>query len=80
MSVKISDVKRFSLCWLNGIKAGDSLVRINGKEIEDVLDYDFYMNDLPAVLTFETSKGKEKNVKITEKNTENVGLEFKTYL
>jgi putative radical SAM enzyme (TIGR03279 family) len=80
MSVKISDVKRFSLCWLNGVRAGDSLTHINGCEIEDVLDYDFYMNDLPAELSFLTVKGKKKTVKITEKNADNVGLEFETYL
>jgi len=80
MSVKIGEVKRFSVCWLNGVKSGDVLLSVNGREIEDVLDYDFYMKDLPAELVFETSKGKKKSVKVTESNYGNIGLSFETYL
>lgn len=80
MSVTISEVERFSVCWLNGLKSGDLLVSVNGKEIEDVLDYDFYIKDLPAVLEFRTKNGKTKTVKLTEKNSARVGLKFKTYL
>ena len=43
MSVKISGVKKNSICDLKGVVAGDELLKINGKEIMDVLDFDFYM-------------------------------------
>ena len=43
MSVKINNVKPMSVCALKGILAGDELLKINGNDIMDVLDFDFYM-------------------------------------
>ena len=80
MSVIISEVERFSVCRFKGIRAGDMLECVNGKEIEDVLDYDFYIKDLPAELTVRTRSNKTKTVRITEKNADRIGLKFKTYL
>ena len=77
MSVKISGVKKNSICDVKGISAGDELLKINGKEIMDVLDFDFYMAEQNLTLTFKCSDGKYKVIK-TE-NT-NCGLEFQTYL
>ena len=45
MAVKISRVNPMSVCALKGITAGDELLKINGNEIMDVLDYDFYMTE-----------------------------------
>ena len=33
MSVKISSVKPFSKCWFHGIKSGDELLSVDGKEV-----------------------------------------------
>ncbi len=77
MSVKISKVKNKSVCAQKGIKAGDELLKINGNEIVDVLDYDFYMAEENITLTFKCADGKYKVVK---SNSENCGLEFQTYL
>ncbi len=77
MSVKISGVKKNSLCDAKGIKAGDELLKINGNEIMDVLDFDFYMAEQNITLTFKCGNGKYKVVKT--KNTD-CGLEFETYL
>lgn len=76
MPVKIKAVKHFSKCGLCGIRAGDELVKINGNEIMDVLDYDFYMADENVNMEF-ISSGKRKVIKA---NSENCGLEFETYL
>ena len=77
MSVKISGVKKNSICDVKGISAGDELLKINGKEIMDVLDFDFYMAEQNITMTFKCSDGKYKVIKT--KNTD-CGLEFQTYL
>lgn len=77
MSVKISGVKKNSICDLKGITAGDELLKINGKEIMDVLDFDFYMAEQNVTMTFKCNNGSFKVIKT--KNTD-CGLEFETYL
>ncbi len=77
MSVKISNVKPNSRCAIKGIKAGDELLRVNGKEIMDVLDYDFYMAEGEVSLTFKCVDG---DFKVIKANSHNCGLEFETYL
>ena len=43
MAVTIAQVDKHSPASRRGIRAGDRLLRINGHEIEDVLDYRFYL-------------------------------------
>lgn len=76
MSVKIRNVKRFSKCAVSGVCAGDELISVDGNEIMDVLDYDFYMMGDKVTLEI-LHKGKVKTVKTTK---EKCGLEFETYL
>ena len=45
MSVVIKNVKNWSVAFFKGIKAGDKLISVNGNEINDFLDYDFYMGE-----------------------------------
>lgn len=77
MSVKINGVKHNSICDLKGVKTGDELLKINGKEIMDVLDFDFYMAEQNITMTFKCSDGKFKVIKT---NNTDCGLEFETYL
>ena len=77
MAVKISNVKKNSICELKGIKAGDELLKINGNDILDVLDYDFYMTEQNLTLTFKCIDGKFKVIKT---KSSDCGLEFETYL
>lgn len=76
MSVKISNVKKHSVCAIKGVVAGDELLKINGNEIMDVLDYDFYMAEGQVRLTFKCADG----FKVIKANSQNCGLEFDTYL
>lgn len=76
MSVTIKSVKRFSKCSISGVKAGDKLLTIDGNEIMDVLDYDFYMMGDKVTLEF-LCGNKKKTVKTTR---EKCGLQFETYL
>ena len=77
MAVKISSVKKNSICELKGIKAGDELLKINGNEILDVLDYDFYMAEQNLTLTFKCIDGK---LKVIKTKSADCGLQFETYL
>lgn len=77
MSVKISSVKPFSKCRFHGIKSGDELLSIDGKEVTDVLDYDFYLSFAPVTMRFKTTNGKEISVKMDNSDT---GLKFDTFL
>ncbi|MBQ5815975.1 MAG: PDZ domain-containing protein, partial [Oscillospiraceae bacterium] len=45
MSVKIDGIEKKSPAAKARIKAGDTLLKINGNEIVDVLDYRFYQNE-----------------------------------
>ena len=77
MAVKIASVKPFSKCWWHGIHPGDMLLTIDGHEIEDVLDYDFYKSFAPTTMEFRLESGKTKLLGMP---TEDTGLEFETYL
>lgn len=77
MSVKICGVDEKSVCALKGITSGDELLKINGNEIMDVLDYDFYMTEQHLTLTFKCKDGKYKVIKTSSANC---GLQFETYL
>ena len=77
LSVKISSVKPFSKCWFHGIKSGDELLSVDGKEVTDILDYDFYLSFPPVVLNFRTASGKLIDIPFKNVDT---GLKFRTYL
>lgn len=80
MAVKISEVDAGSIAAKKKINAGDMLISINGNEINDVLDYRFYINDTKLMLSLKTAEGKSKLVLIRKDEFEDIGLEFETYL
>ena len=75
MAVEIMSVIPRSPADKAGIKAGDTLVSINGNEINDVLDYQFYADDAKLEI-----KLIRRTVKVKKKDYEDLGLEFETYL
>ncbi|MBQ8790096.1 MAG: DUF512 domain-containing protein [Ruminiclostridium sp.] len=75
MSVEIMSVIPRSPADNAGIKAGDTLVSINGNEINDVLDYQFYADDAKLEIRL-----IRRTVKVKKKDYEDLGLEFETYL
>ena len=77
--VTITSVSRGSRADKAGIKSGDLLLAINGNEIEDVLDYRFYLADTLVTLTCERSK-ETFDVKIRKGEYDDIGLEFETPL
>lgn len=79
MAAVVKGVSRGSPAYRK-IKAGDSLVSINGNSIRDVLDYKYYSYDKSVTVHLETAGGKSKLVKITKPEGEELGLEFESYL
>lgn len=79
MAVLIHRVAEGSLAYKKKLCAGDSLISINGHEIRDVLDYQFYLAEPKLKLVLNTSKGLRR---VTLRKTENadIGLEFDSYL
>ncbi len=63
-----------------GVKAGETLLQINGHPILDVLDYKFYSYDARLTLLLRTEKGRERQVKIRKQEGQDLGLNFETYL
>lgn len=80
MSVKIEGVEKKSPAARARIKAGDTLLEINGNEIMDVLDYRFYQGEEKLSLLVQNKKGKEKVCKIKKKENVELGLLFDSYL
>lgn len=79
MAVPIDGVTPGSPAARAKIAAGDTLVAINGRPIEDVLDYRFYIPDTRLKLTV-LSGEKQRVVRLKKAEFEEIGLEFSTYL
>ncbi|MBQ3229738.1 MAG: DUF512 domain-containing protein [Clostridia bacterium] len=77
--VIITAVERGSSADKNGIKSGDKLVSVNGNEINDVLDYRFYIMEKRLSLSL-LRNGEEIEITITKPEYSDIGLEFSTYL
>ena len=80
MAVIIQNVEAKSPAARARIQAGDTLLSINGREINDVLDYRFFIPDSKLSVTVQTAKGKERTVRIRKEPYAELGLVFDTYL
>ena len=77
--VKITCVDKGSRADAAGIKAGDNLISINGREICDVLDYRFFLADRSILLKLDR-KGECFEVSIRKQQYDDIGLDFETPL
>ena len=77
--VVIKSVEEKSMAQKAGIKPGDFLLSVNGNEINDVLDYRFYLVDEKLSLILRRGE-KEYPVKIEKDEYDDIGLDFETYL
>ncbi len=77
--VEITCVEPKSLASKAGILSGDILISINGNEINDVLDYHFYLADENIVLRLKNDSLEYEAV-ILKEQYEDIGLSFKTPL
>lgn len=77
--VRIEKVIPESLSDLCGIKENDILVSINGKDINDVLDYRFYLAEEKITLAINRNE-QIIEFNITKECYDDIGLEFETPL
>ncbi len=80
MGILISGVEPGSHAEKARIDAGDKLLTINGQEINDVLDYQFYATDKKLVLELEKPDGKRRKCRIKKEEYEELGVCCETYL
>ena len=78
MAVKIHAVRAGSPAAKRGIQAGDFLLKINGRDIRDGLDYRFFTTDERLQMAFRSGDGTR--VRVITVEGEDPGLEFETYL
>ena len=80
MSVKIIGVEKHSPLRRK-VKAGMQLVSVNGNEIHDFLDYNFYIADEQLELVFQSeNKRKFKTVKLRKNEYDDIGLQFENFM
>lgn len=77
--VKITAVYERSRADKAGLRAGDTLISINGREINDVLDYRFYLAEREITVLAERA-GRTLEFKIKKKEYDDIGLDFETPL
>lgn len=76
----IYKVKPDSIAAEMDLEPGDELVSINGKEIEDVFDYHFYVNDTFLDVVIRKADGEEWELEIEKEFDEDLGIEFENGL
>lgn len=77
--VEITDVREHSRAAKQGILPDDILISINGHDINDVLDYRFYLCEKDINLLLKRN-GTEYSVYIKKREYDDIGLEFATPL
>ena len=77
--VLITDVLPNSRAAKAGIMAGDTLVSINEREINDVLDYRFHLANKRIDLKL-LRNGEELSKQIIKSEYDDIGLDFETPL
>ena len=77
--VKITSVESGGRAAKAGAHSEDILVSINGNEINDVLDYRFYLAEKQVCLKL-LRDGQELEIRITKQEYDDIGLDFETPL
>lgn len=72
----IQEVKEGSIAKELGIASGDELLRINGKKIADVFDYQYLIKDESLILLIRKENGEEWEFEIEKEYDTDLGLVF----
>jgi len=76
----ISRVIEGSIAQEMGLEPGDAIVKINQEEIEDIFDYQYYLQDEYIEVTVFTKDGEECVLEIEKEYSEDLGVEFENGL
>lgn len=80
MSVTIDQVAPKSIAHKKRLKSGDMILSINGNQINDILDFDFYAAEPKLLMEIRKMNGKIRTIKIKKGEYEDLGVSFQTYL
>ena len=80
MSTVIASVDAGSPAERAGIRAGETLLKLNHHEIVDVLDYRFYCYDPLLHVELREPDGTVRRLRVRKDEGEDLGLNFDTYL
>lgn len=77
--VRVARVTKNSIAGKAGLLPGDVIVSINGNDINDVLDYRFYITEKKLCIT--VKRGEESlEFSLKKPQYDDIGLDFETYL
>lgn len=80
MSTVITAIDCGSPAEKNGIRVGEKLLKLNGHEIVDVLDYRFFCYESVVKVELGEKDGSTRTLKVRKDEGEDLGLNFDTYL
>lgn len=72
----VQTVERGSIAEEMGIEPGDILLSVNGNEIEDIFDYQYYVEDEELLLLIEKPGGEQWELEIGKDADEQLGIGF----
>ena len=72
----VKDVLPGSIAQEMGIETGDKLLSVNGHEIQDIFDFQYYVEDEEIVLLIEKADGEQWEMEIEKDADEQLGIEF----
>lgn len=72
----IDEIEQGSIAEELEIEAGDKLISINGREIEDIFDYQYLINDEYLEIIIEKNSGEEWLLEVEKDYDEDLGLIF----
>ena len=72
----ISEIIRGSIAEEMGLEPGDAIISINGNEIEDIFDYQYYSMDSELSIVVESKDEEECLLEIEKDEDEELGIIF----
>lgn len=72
----VKKVESGSIAEELGIEPGDRLLAIDGQEIEDIFDYQFYVESEELLVLIEKPNGEQWELEIEKEADEQLGIEF----
>lgn len=72
----VQTVEQGSIAEEMGIEPGDVLLSVNGNEIEDIFDYQYYVEDEEILLLIEKPDGEQWELEIGKDADEQLGIGF----
>lgn len=77
--LEIADIQPGSTAAGLGLKPGDIIDSINGKDVSDVLDFQFLISDERITLVLHRKSGKARTLTFDKDPDDNLGLDFSAF-